>query len=1243
MKEGLWDVISKEVPLVPSEDWVQRDGKARATIGLLVEDNQLIYIKHLPNAKQYWKVFKELYEKPNLVNKVMLYKKIWKLYLGEKTMEKHISDILCVADELQALGEIIKDQMLIALLLGSLTEDYDSIICALEVRPDEDLTVNFVKEKLLQAYQRKAGSVANENNGKVLNVSEPKKKNCRLEKKKQSKEAKVVSMISTCQSAVEGQSNQSWFVDSGATGHMCNNKTALKNTKSNPTELIQVADGRYVKTTVSGNVCLGDIDLRKVSYVPELKSCLISVSTLTKNGYKLIFSGDFCKIFKDELEIASIKCKNGLYELQTGKSSYFTSNDTVVVDCIHTWHERLGHRHSADLKKMFEKGCLGGVKLKTNCDCPISDVCVTCCEGKLSRQKYPKKSLTKSLEILDLVHSDLCGPFDTLTPSGNRYILSLIDDFSRYCKIYFLKKKSEACSCIKEFVKFCQTQFQKTIKTLRSDRGGEYLSTELKVFLEANGIRHQLSATQCPQQNGVAERKNRYVVEMCRCLLFQSGLEKKYWAEAINTAVYIENRLGVKHNGHITPHEKWFGKKPILNYFKTFGSKAYVYDTNPQRKKLDKKCKELIFVGYSEESKAYRFLDVESDSIIVSRNAKFEESAILKKLKCPIKDNFVQYKLLTDNSSTPTVDEVINLEESDEEFEDAVQGDPFELVQDDPDILVEPPQMNNIVDAQQDLENPKRTSSRCNKGIPPDRFVACAAQKIVQEPRTYSEAMSSPEKEEWLKAMEEEVESINDNGTWDLVSLPPGRKAVSCKWVYKIKYGIDGQIARFKARLVAKGYTQKFGEDYNEVFAPVVKQTVFRSFLAVASMKQMDIFHIDVKNAFLNGELIDDIYMKQPSGFINNEEANKVYKLNKSLYGLKQSARCWNEKIHSSLIELGFRRGQADPCLYTKQVGEKFIFILLYVDDMLVSCEDSSLAEEVINQISKTFKITNLGKISSYLGVQVEKDQQGVYHINQKNYIEHILSEYSLMDCKVSNIPMDPGYLKNIPVDEEYLDNNNEYRRMIGSLLYLTINSRPDIAVQVSILSRKVSKPTKRDLTELRRVFKYLKATKDYKLKIGGIGELFLEGFADSDWAGDVESRKSTSGYVFKFADGLVSWGSRKQQNITLSSTEAEYVALSEACQELEYLLLIFQDLKISDIKVIMREDNQSCLKLLDDKINHRTRHIDVKYHYVKEVKNSGKAVFEYCQTNEMIADMLTKPLANSKLKYFCEKIGLSI
>lgn len=1259
VKEGLWDVVTGNVPENPDAAWLTKDGNAKATIGLLVEDNHLIHIKNLANACDYWNVLKDIYEKPNLVNKVVLYKKLWKSFLGDKTMEEHVGGILTTVDELRALGEDIKDKMLIALLLGSLTDIYDPLISALEVKPEAELTVTFVKEKLLQAYQRQIGD-SNDNQQAYKSFGSHKKKfdlkkvrcqkcgkhghfknKCPIEENKPKEAKKAVSAItnSTCYSAIKGDRNlDTWCVDSGASSHMCNDKSLFNKLETTPKEMIKVADGRYVKSTASGIVQVGDITLTDVSYVPDLESNLMSVGSLTKTGHKLVFNEEYCEIFKANKRLSSIKCRNGLYELKNAKSAMFSSSDIFVYDCIHTWHRRFGHRNLVDVKKMFEDGCFSGVKLKS-CNCPKENVCVTCCEGKLSKQKYPKESKRRTTGILDLVHSDLCGPFDVPTPRGNKYLLTIIDDFSRYVKHYFLKKKSEAIGFIKEFIQYGETQYGKTVKIFRSDRGGEYMSNEIDDYFRSKGIVHQLSSPKCPQQNGVAERKNRYVVEMARCLLFQSGLDKKYWGEAVNTAIYVENRLAVKFNHGVTPYEKWVGVKPNLNYFKIFGSSAYVYDTNPRRKKLDKKCKELVFVGYSEETKGYRFLDTATNNIVVSRDAKFEESKVLKPKNRSDQGSLISIRLLSDKSFG-NVQESTE-EESEEEFEDARQEED------------ELENQENIVDETQDnpeehagIENaidvPNRVSTRSNKGRPPARLIACTAIAEITEPRTFKEALSLPEKEKWLIAMKEEVDAINENDTWDLVSLPVGRKTVGCKWVYKVKNGLDGQV-RFKARLVAQGYSQKFGEDYNEVFAPVVKQTVLRCFLAVATLKKMEVLHIDVKNAFLNGELLDDVYMKQPLGFEVKNKSKKVYKLKKSLYGLKQSARCWNEKLHSTLLKLGFRRGQADPCIYNKQEGELFIFILLYVDDMLVACQDINMTRKTIDQISKVFKITNLGPISTYLGVQVERDEQGVYYIHQEKYIDHVLTEYNLKDSKTSKIPMDPGYFKELSTTEDFLQNNDEYRRIIGSLLYLVVNSRPDIAVSVSILSRKVSKPTSRDLIELRRVLKYLKGSKDLKLKLGGFAGFNLEGFADSDWAGDLEDRKSTSGYIFKFGGGIVSWGCKKQQNITLSSTEAEYVALSEGCQELEYLRLIFQDFKISIDNILMKEDNQSCLKLLDDKINNRTRHIDVKYHYVKEMKKDGKVKFIYCQSNEMLADMMTKPLTSNKLEYFKNEIGLTI
>lgn len=398
---------------------------------------------------------------------------------------------------------------------------------------------------------------------------------------------------------------------------------------------------------------------------------------------------------------------------------------------------------------------------------------------------------------------------------------------------------------------------------------------------------------------------------------------------------------------------------------------------------------------------------------------------------------------------------------------------------------------------------------------------------------------------------------------------------------------------------------------------------------------------MDVKTAFLNGDLTNEIYMKQPDGFVECGKEQLVCKLKKSLYGLKQSARCWNSKINEVLLKSGFRRGSADLCLYVKGEGDNLIYVLIYVDDLIFASVKDEVIREEIENMKKYFEIKELGNLKCYLGINVERKEPATFYLDQKHYITQLLTEFKIEDAKGAKIPLDIGYFK--LKESNALSNNELYRKVIGSLLYISTNTRPDICAAVSILSRKVSKPNQNDWNEVKRILKYLKGTINYKLAIGNkfFEDTELIGYADADWAGDAQSRKSTSGYIFLFKNSAVSWASKKQDNVTLSSTEAEYVALSETCQEAMWLKCLLKDFGQSD-KIKINEDNQSCLKLLKEgKMNPRTKHIDVKYHYIRELEETGQIQFIYCPTEFMLADIFTKPLQRVKFNKLRGLIGL--
>lgn len=416
-------------------------------------------------------------------------------------------------------------------------------------------------------------------------------------------------------------------------------------------------------------------------------------------------------------------------------------------------------------------------------------------------------------------------------------------------------------------------------------------------YLRSEGIQMQYTAPYTPQQNGVAERKNRTLIEMARCMLLDADLPYTFWAEAVNTANYIQNRVSTRATD-TTPFEAWNGGRPATEHFQIFGAKCFVHVPAEKRQKLDDTAREMIFLGYDENSKAYRCYDQAARRLVISRDVRFQ--GIFEKSKS---ETVVSDETVNDNAKP---DPGAKLEKGESEDE---QDSPVETDEEDG-----------------DQPGPRRVSQRSNKGVPPRRLIdeIRTVSGEIQEPKSLSEALSSAQRDKWLEAMRSEMESLNRNDTWELRELPEGKSAVGCKWVYKLKRNGAGEIERYKARLVAQGFSQKFGTDYDQVFAPVARQMTFRALLALASREGHIVRHVDAKTAFLNGTLKETIFMKQPPGFENEDKRTSVCLLKKSLYGLKQAARSWNDAINAVLIEMNFDQSKADVCLYSRQAdGER--------------------------------------------------------------------------------------------------------------------------------------------------------------------------------------------------------------------------------------------------------------------------------------------------------------------------------
>ena len=510
-------------------------------------------------------------------------------------------------------------------------------------------------------------------------------------------------------------------------------------------------------------------------------------------------------------------------------------------------------------------------------------------------------------------------------------------------------------------------------------------------------------------------------------------------------------------------------------------------------------------------------------------------------------------------------------------------------------------------------------------------------------PRSVKDAMKRSDWPKWKEAAEREVESMKKHEVWDLTPLPSGKKAIGCRWVFTIKENTDGSVNRYKARLVAKGFSQVEGVDYDETFAPVVQYTSIKILLSISNDLDLDVHHVDVQTAFLNGSLEEDLYMCQPEGFVVPGKEDMVCKLKKSIYGLKQAPRCWNGTLHGFMVDIGFFNCQDDPCLYVKKTTHCNIFVAIYVDDLLVASNSIEAINEFKLDLNSRFDTNDLGELKYFLGIEVKRDRvKRTMQLGQWKFLNELLVKTAMSYCRPIGTPVEPHPFEIDVVHE--CDLKIGYRSIVGSLLYLAGISRPDISTAVGYAGRFQENPQAVHWKLLQRILRYLKGSEDICLTFTCGDQVgHLEGFSDADFAEDKLERKSVTGYLFKVGNNPVVWRSVKQKLVTLSSCEAEYVALSQAVQEALWLRRLLEQLGFTQkIPTVIWEDNQSTIHLAKDAKHHgRSKHIDVRYHFVRQYQEDNLVKVRYIPTGENIADMFTKPLSKSVFEKHKHSIGL--
>jgi hypothetical protein len=506
-------------------------------------------------------------------------------------------------------------------------------------------------------------------------------------------------------------------------------------------------------------------------------------------------------------------------------------------------------------------------------------------------------------------------------------------------------------------------------------------------------------------------------------------------------------------------------------------------------------------------------------------------------------------------------------------------------------------------------------------------------------PRTIQEALGDPN---WKLAVKEEMNALNKNNTWCITDLPYDKKAVGCKWVFTVKCKADGSVERYKARLVAKGFTQTHGIDYQETFAPVAKINSIRILLSLAVNFNWTLHQYDVKNAFLNGELHEEVYMTLPPGFEDKLGRGKVCRLKKSLYGLKQSPRAWFERFGSVVKRHGFTQSQADHTMFFKHSREgKIAILIVYVDDIIMTGDDIGEISDLKRRLEAEFDIKDLGKLKYFLGMEFARSKEGIF-LNQRKYILDLLTETGMTGCKAAETPMDPNVKLKSAAEDEIID-RERYQRLAGRLIYLS-HTRPDIAFAVSVISQFMHAPGPAHFEAVFRILRYLKGTPGKGLMFRNRGHIQVEAYTDADWAGNINDRKSTSGYCTFVGGNLVTWRSKKQNVVARSSAEAEFRSVAHGFCEVLWIKKFMQELKIAGptpMKVYC--DNKAAISIAHNPVLHdRTKHVEVDKHFIKEKIDSGEICMSYIPTKSQVADVLTKSLPKRQFDDMVCKLAMN-
>ncbi|GJT84501.1 retrovirus-related pol polyprotein from transposon TNT 1-94 [Tanacetum coccineum] len=770
------------------------------------------------------------------------------------------------------------------------------------------------------------------------------------------------------------QQPDEWIKDSGCSKHMTGNRKLFSTYKAYNGGNVIFGSNLRGNIIGKGTISNDSLKIDNVEHVDNLGFNLLSIGQICDNKCRVTFSEHDSEITKDGKVIGRGIRKKGLYVMKLGNKPKYQICLATIDDNSTLWHRRLGHANMRLNQSLASKELVRSIpKLKFD-----QHFCDACKIGKQAHASHKAKNVVSTFFVM-LLHMDLFGPSAVRSYGGNRYTLVIVDDYSRYTWTRFLKNKTEAFDQFEIFSKKIQNQLGCTIVSIRTDHGREFDNeVQFGEFCNANGITHNFSAPRTPQSNGVVERKNRTLQEMSRTMLNEQSLPQKFWCNAVDTSTYILNRILIRTILGKTPYEILRGRKPTLDYFRVFGSKCFILNTKDYLTKFDPKSYEGVFLGYSQNSKAYIILNKHTRKIEESLNVTFDETPPPSKTSPLVDDDLDEEEAIREiekknlenvvEDETLEIDEIVNIKES--------RNHPLENV------------IGNL--NQRTLRSQAQNQSN----------FYCFISTI--EPKNVNEALGD---ESWIVAMQEELNQFIANDVWELVPQPKNMTIIGTKWVFRNKLDENGVVSRNKARLVAQGYNQQEGIDYDETYAPVARLESIRILLAYACALDFKLFQMDVKSAFLNGFINEEVYVAQPPGFIDFEKPDHVYKLKKALYGLKQAPKAWYDRLKAFLIKHEYKMGMVDNTLFTKKKSSNLIIVQIYVDDIIFGSTCQDMCDEFAKIMHDEFEMSMMGELNFFLGLQIKQMEDGIF-FNQSKYIKEMLKKFRLEDSKPMKTPM---------------------------------------------------------------------------------------------------------------------------------------------------------------------------------------------------------------------------------------------